>query len=164
QRVLAFAEAKQDGPAPGWPGQRMIFQRLRFESAEHAVAVLAEATEVAVELLIPVWKGAELGQMLDLIDVARAHAAAVGFLQRNQVVAVEQLADALQVTGTPRMRQQVLPAAGQVVVITLGADPNLNIEAEQAQAAVGRQPARGQALGVDACLAGTSQTRRTPAT
>src|SRR5690606_22548985 len=141
----------------------MIFQRLRFEPAEHAVAVLGEPAQVAVELLIPVGEGAELGQMLDLIDVAGAHAAAIGFLQGDQIVTVEQLADALEVAGAPRMRQQMLPATGQVVMVTLGADAHLDVEAEQTQAAIGRQSARRQAMRVDLRLARACQARRTPA-
>ncbi|MNL35816.1 hypothetical protein D3C87_1578660 [compost metagenome] len=70
QRFRAFAEPYQNGSATLWPRQRMIFNRPRAQSAEHAVAVLGQATEIAIELLIPVGKGTEMGQVFDLIDVA----------------------------------------------------------------------------------------------
>ena len=73
----------------------MVFQPLRFQSTQHAVAVLSEASQVAVELLVPVRKSAELRQMLDLIDIARSHTAAVRFLQRHEIVVGEQVADSL---------------------------------------------------------------------
>lgn len=112
---------------------------LWLEAAEHAVAVLGETPEVAVELLVPVRKCPELGQMFDLIDVTRAQAAAIGFLQGHQIEVTEQFADPLQVAGPPIVRQQVLPTAGQVVPIALGADTDLDIEAEQAQSPIRRQ-------------------------
>jgi len=95
--------------------------------------VLGEAPEIAIELLVPEGKGALLGQVLDLIDITRAQAAAIDLLQRHQIEIGEQITDALKIAGTPGMRQQMLPAARQVVVVTLGIDADLNIETEQAQ-------------------------------
>ncbi|MNH26108.1 hypothetical protein D3C79_861390 [compost metagenome] len=69
QRVLAFAEAHQDRTAAGGTGQRMIFQHMRLEAAEHPIAVLGEMPKVAVELLVPVREAPQLGQVLHLIDV-----------------------------------------------------------------------------------------------
>ncbi|MNW66049.1 hypothetical protein D3C74_444860 [compost metagenome] len=96
-RFRAFAEPYQNGSATLWPRQRMIFNRPRAQSAEHAVAVLGQATEIAIELLIPVREGAELGKVFDLIDVARTQAAAIGFLQGDQIEVAEQVADLLQI-------------------------------------------------------------------
>ncbi|MNT11806.1 hypothetical protein D3C72_1467060 [compost metagenome] len=70
QRFRAFAEPYQNGSATLWSRQRMILNCPRTQSAEHAIAVLGQATEITIELLIPVGKGAELGQVFDLIDVA----------------------------------------------------------------------------------------------
>jgi len=109
----------------------VIFQALWFEPAEDAVAVLGETPEIAIELLIPVGKGAQMGEVLDLIDVTGAQAATVGFLQGDQIIVTQYFADALQVAGATGMRQQMLPAARQVVVVALGADANLDVEAKQ---------------------------------
>ena len=62
----------------------MVLQALGLQAAKHPVAVLGEASEVAIELLIPV-KRTQVGQMLDLIDIAGPQAAAVGLLQRYQL-------------------------------------------------------------------------------
>ena len=131
------------------PRQRMIFNRPRAQAAEHAIAVLAEATEIAIELLIPVGEGTELRQVFNLIDVAGSQAAAVGFLQGDQIEVAQQIADLLQIVSTPGVRQQVLPAPGQVVPIALGTDTDLNVEAEQAQTAVCGQARRFQVMFVD---------------
>ncbi|MNN70073.1 hypothetical protein D3C81_1859030 [compost metagenome] len=69
QRVLSFTEAHQDRTATRGTGQRMIFQQMRLEAAEHAIAVLGEMPKVAVELLVPVREAPQLGQVLHLIDV-----------------------------------------------------------------------------------------------
>lgn len=98
--------------------------------------MLGDTPEVAVELLVPVGERPQLGQVLDLIDVAGTQAAAVGFLEGDEVVVGEQFADPLQVGRPPRVGQQVLPTAGQVVAVALGADTDLDVEAEKAQAAV----------------------------
>ena len=132
QRVPAFAEAHEDRAATGRAGQRVVFQGSGLQAAEQAVAVLGNAPEVAIELLVPVGEGTELGQVLDLVDVAGADAATIGFLQGHHVIVVEQFADALQVAGTPGGRQQVLPAAGQVVTVPFGTDAHLDVETEQA--------------------------------
>ena len=59
--------------------------------------MLSESAEVAIELLIPVGESAELGQVFDLIDVARTQAAAIGFLQGDQIEVAQQVADLLQI-------------------------------------------------------------------
>src|SRR5690606_12898917 len=79
-------------------------------------------------------------------------AATVHLLQRHQVVVGQQLADALQVHAAPRVGQQVLPAAGEVVVVALGGDAHLDIEAEQTQPAVDGQSGGPAATRVDARL------------
>ena len=112
---------------------------------------------------IPVGKGAQLGQVLDLIDVARAQAAAIDFLQRHQIEIGQQITNALQVAGTPGMWQQVLPAARQVVVITLGIDADLNVEAEQTQEAVGWPVDLRRALWVDLWVTQANGTGLSPA-
>src|SRR5690606_7454022 len=113
-------------------------------------------------LLVPVGEVTQLGQALDLVDVAGAQAAAAHLLQGDQVVVAEHGTDALQVAGPARVRQQVLPAAGQVVVVALGADADLDGEAEQAQAPVAAT-ACIRAEGVDLRLAQTCGTPGTPA-
>ncbi|MNP51575.1 hypothetical protein D3C76_1459080 [compost metagenome] len=70
QRFRAFAEAHQNRSATLWPRQRVIFNRPWAQPAEHTITVLTQTTEITVELLIPVGKGAELGQVFNLIDVA----------------------------------------------------------------------------------------------
>ncbi|MNC74359.1 hypothetical protein D3C75_1256970 [compost metagenome] len=70
QRVFTFAEAHQDGTATGRAGQGVVFKLLGFEAAEHTVAVLGESAKVAIELLVPVGEGTQLGQVFDLVDVA----------------------------------------------------------------------------------------------
>ena len=81
QRVGTFAKAQQDRPATARARQWMIFQHPRMQARQHTIAVLGEMAEVAIELLIPIGKRAQLGQVFHLVDVARANAAAVGFLQ-----------------------------------------------------------------------------------
>ncbi|MNI20783.1 hypothetical protein D3C73_742790 [compost metagenome] len=44
QCFRAFAEPYQNGSAPLWARQRMIFNGPRAQSAEHAIAVLGQAT------------------------------------------------------------------------------------------------------------------------
>ena len=109
----------------------MILNHGRAQSAEQAIAVLGQTPEIAIELLIPVGKFALLGKILDLIDVARTMATTVGLLQGDQVEVAEQVANALQVTGPAFVRQYMLPAAGQVMPVTLGAVTHLDIETEQ---------------------------------
>src|SRR5690606_9200291 len=129
---LALAETQQDGATAGRTRQRMILEPLWLQTAEQAVAVLGKMPKVAIELLIPIGKVAQLGEALDLIDITGAQTAAVDFLQRHQIVIAQQFANALQVIGTPCMGQQMLPTTGQVMVITLRADPDLDIETQQA--------------------------------
>src|SRR5690606_19983434 len=138
QGIFALAELEQNCATPRLARQRMILKPWRLQAAEYAGAVLGEAAKGAVELLIPVAKGTQLGQMLYLIDITRTQAAPIGFLQGHQIVIAEQLTDTLQIVGTPSMGQKMLPAAGQVVVVTLGADPHLDVETEQPQPAIAR--------------------------
>ncbi|MNF93680.1 hypothetical protein D3C84_763640 [compost metagenome] len=163
QRLRPFAETQQDRPAPWRAGQWMVLQALRLQAAEHAVAVLGQAAEVAVELLVPEGKGGEFGQVLDLVDEAGAQAAAVHFLQRDQVIIAKQGGNLLQIAGAPAVRQQMLPAAGQVVAVALGADADLDIEAEQAQQAISRQAGGFRAASVDLRQVQTDRTPGTPA-
>lgn len=79
----------------------MVFNRRRFQTTEHAIAVLSESAEVAIELLIPVGEGAELGQMFHLIDVARTEAAAIGLLQGDQIEVAQQVADLCRLPERP---------------------------------------------------------------
>src|SRR5471032_817911 len=138
QRISAFAKTNQNGAAASRPGQWMVFYRPWAQAAEHAVAVLAKMPEVAIELLIPVRERPELGKVFDLIDVARSQAAAIGFLECDQIEVAQQVADLLQVTGTAVVRQQVLPATCQVMPIALGTDTDLNVETEQPQPTICR--------------------------
>jgi len=69
----------------------------------------------------------------------------------------------LQIAGTPGVRQQVLPATGQVMAITFGADTDLDIETEQTQATVGRQAGRCQMVFVDLRIMQANDAFRTPA-
>jgi len=128
--LRAFAETYQNCPATLGPRQRMIFNRPGAQAAEHAITVLAEATEIAIELLVPVGEGPELGQVFDLVDVARPDAATIGFLQGDQIEVTQQVADLLQIGGAPGVGQQMLPPPGQVVPITLGTDAHLDIKTE----------------------------------
>ena len=70
QRILTLAKTHQDRTSTGRAGQRVIFEALWLEAAEHAIAVLGKTPEVAVELLVPIREGTQLGQMLHLVDVA----------------------------------------------------------------------------------------------
>ncbi|MNI61739.1 hypothetical protein D3C73_1170250 [compost metagenome] len=119
--------------------------------------------KVAVELLVPVREAPQLGQVLHLIDVTRTKAAAIYFLQGHQVEIIEQVADFLQIAGAPGVRQQMLPAAGQVMPIALGTDADLDIEAEQTQAAVRGQARRFQVMIVDPRIMQANDTFSSPA-
>jgi len=44
----------------------VILQALWFEPAKDAVAVLGETPEIAIELLIPVGKGTQMGEVLGI--------------------------------------------------------------------------------------------------
>ena len=131
QCVRAFAKTYQNRTATRRPGQGMILNHGRAQSAEQAIAVLGQTPEIAIELLIPVGEFALLGKILDLIDVAGTMTTTISFLQGNQVEVAEQVANALQVTGPAFVRQYMLPAAGQVMPVTLGAVTHLDIETEQ---------------------------------
>ncbi len=87
--------------------------------------------------------------MLDLVDVARAHAATIDFLQGHQIEVADQRTDLLQVAGPTGVRQQVLPTAGQVMAVALGTDTNLDIETEQAQTTIFREAGCLQVMLVD---------------
>ena len=71
--------------------------------------------------------------MFHLVDEAGANAAAVDFLQRDDVELVQQLGNLAQRLLPSGVRQQMLPATGEVVMITLGVDTDLNVEAQQLQ-------------------------------
>ena len=127
----------------------MIFNRRRTQPAEHAIAVLGQATQIAIELLIPVREFALLGQVLDLIDVAGSKAATISFLQSDQIEVAQQVAYLVQVTGPPFVWQYMLPAAGQVMTVALGTVTDLDIKTEQSQTPIIRQPAGSQMILVD---------------
>lgn len=101
--------------------------------------------------------------MLHLVDVAGADAATVSFLQGDQVEIIQQVANLLQVAGTPSVGQQVLPATGEVVPVLLGTDAHLDVEAQQAQAAVCRQACGFQVMFVDLRIMQANDTFGTPA-
>ncbi|RMQ30608.1 hypothetical protein ALQ06_05813 [Pseudomonas syringae pv. berberidis] len=136
-----------------------MFDLGRTQAAQYTVAVLGKASEVAIELLIPERETAQLGEMLDLIDEAGAHASAIDFLQGDQIEIVDQVADLLQVASPADVRQQVLPAARQVMPVALGADTDLDIETEQPQPAVFRQAALRQMMFVDLRIMQANDTR-----
>ena len=79
----------------------MVFQQVGCVAAKKPVGVLGKATEVAVELLVPVGEGPFAGQMLDLIDEAGTQAAAVDFLQGHKIKLVEQLRHTSQLLLAP---------------------------------------------------------------
>lgn len=101
--------------------------------------------------------------MFHLIDVAGSQAAAIGFLQGDQIEVAQQIADLLQIVSTPAVRQQVLPAPGHVVPIPLGTDADLDIETEQAQTAVCGQARRFQVMFVDLRIMQANDAFSTPA-
>ena len=101
--------------------------------------------------------------MLNLIDEARAQTAAIHFLQGHQIIITEQVADLLQVVGPPAVRQQMLPAAGQVMAVAFGTDANLDIETEQAQHAIAGKIRGIRATTIDLRLMQTDRTPGTPA-
>ncbi|MDT4856088.1 hypothetical protein FQZ97_904640 [compost metagenome] len=162
--VLAFADAQQHRAAAAGARQRVILQQAGTQPAEHAIAVLGQMAKIAIELLVPVGEGAEVGQVFDLVDIAGTQAAAIGFLQGDQVVVGEQIADALQVAGAPVVGQQVLPATCQVVMVTLGIDTDLDIEAEQTQASAAGPVVGRSALRVDLWITQASLASARPAT
>ena len=81
QGLGALAEARMDG-APAGQGSRqaVLLDAAGCQPGEQAIAVLGKSTEVAVELLIVVGEAALHGQVLELIDLVRAKAAAVHLL------------------------------------------------------------------------------------
>src|SRR5690554_8158819 len=111
----------------------MILQQLGLVAAEETVGVLGKAPQVAVELLIPVGELALPGQVLDLVDEAGAQAAAIHFLPRPHIELADQVGDLRQGLLAPGVGQQMLPATGEGVMVTLGADTDLEIYAQQPQ-------------------------------
>jgi len=74
---------------------------------------------------------------LDLIDKPAAQAASVYLLQSDQIILAQYLGNFVQRTVALPMRQQMLPAARDIMMICLRIDPNLNVETEQFQAVSG---------------------------
>ena len=85
----------------------MVFQQAGAIAAEHTITVLGEMPHVAIELLIPVREGSQVRQVLDLVEVTRAQAASINFLQGHQIKIAKQIANALQIAIAAGMRQQV---------------------------------------------------------
>lgn len=115
--------------------------------------MLGQAAKIAVELLVPVRESTEVREMFDLIDIARTQATAIDLLQGYQIEITEQIANPLQIAAAPGMRQKMLPAARQVVVITLGTDTDLDVETEQPQTAILRPFIRWRATWIDLWIA-----------
>ena len=55
--------------------------------------MLGDRSEVAIQLRVPVREVAPVGEVFDLIDEAASQAAGVDFLQRDDVVVRNQVAD-----------------------------------------------------------------------
>ncbi len=91
--------------------------------------MLRKGTQVTIELLIPIGEFAQLSELLHLIDIVRAQAATIGFLDGDQVKIIEHKADALQILKAFLVWQYVFPAAGNIMPISAGTDANLNIKA-----------------------------------
>src|SRR5690554_4848770 len=115
----------------------MVFHQAGLDSTQYTVAVLCQFAQIAVALLIPVRELPGSGQIFDLIDEAAAQTAAVYLLQGHQVILTQHLCDFVQGAVALAVRQQVLPAAGNVMVIGLSVDADLNVETEQPETGTG---------------------------
>jgi hypothetical protein len=74
-----------------------------------------------------------LGQVFNLVGETTAPAATIRFLQSYDIKGLENLSDAVEVLITGFVWPQVLPAFGEIVVVSAGLNTNLDIEAEQAE-------------------------------
>lgn len=117
--------------------QAMLGHIQRAEATEQAIAVLGHRAKIAVQLLVPIGNPTGFRQILDLVDVATAQAAAVAFLQGHHIVTAQQRGNAIEIFNASPVGQNMLPAAGDVVVIGSGIDAHLNIEGQQADVTMG---------------------------
>ena|SRR5690554_2208280 len=97
QRIGPFAIVGMDGAASRQGArQTMLFDPGGGKPRQQSVAVLSNATQIAVELLKMVRKAGPGGQILDLIDVVRAEAATVDLLEADDVKMAQHVADHIQ--------------------------------------------------------------------
>lgn len=132
QGVLPFAKAGQYGAAARQNTRELvIFEVVGGKPAEQTIGVLSKTPQVAIQLLIPEGELTFAGQVFDLIDVTRPNTAAVDFLQGDQIKVAQYPADLPEHIVSACSRQQVLPATREVVMIFLGIDAYLNVEAQE---------------------------------
>ena len=138
QGTLLRPEARHQRAAPRYqPGELIFDHFIGPNTAQQTIAVLRESAHVAVDLIVVEGEFTAVRQVLGLVDEIAAQAARVGLLQSHQIIAVDDVRDAIQIGQTPAVRQQMLPAVRQVMMIARRTDAGLDVIAEQAQPPVG---------------------------
>ena len=97
--------------------------------------MLGQMTDATVGLVVPMGIFGAHGQVFGLVDETGTQATGIHLLETDDVVAAHQLGDAVQVFEQLRVRQQVFPTVGEVVMRTMGGDGHLDVVAEQTEIA-----------------------------
>ena len=90
--------------------------------------MLGEAPEPAIALDVPVRQVGTTSKEGHLVEEAATQTAGIYLLQANQIVVRKHGTDALEVEWSTRIMHHLPPAAGDVLMITLGRNAGLDVE------------------------------------
>jgi len=96
--------------------------------------MLRKAPEVAVYLMVPVFKARKLCDALDLVLTTTAPTASIRFLQCDKIKRGNQIRYIFKGLLARRERHQVLPATQEVMMKAAGADSYLYVKGEESDA------------------------------
>ena len=111
--------------------------------AEEPVAVLPEVADIAIDLLVPVAKICLVRQVGCLVDERRTQAAGIDLLQAHDIIVADQAGDAIEILFLDRMRQEMLPALGNVIPVLRRFHAGLDVVTQQPETLPGREPVDG---------------------
>ncbi len=114
-------------------GQAVFFDFIGNVAPKYAVAGMGDDADLAVGLMGPPRKVGLFGQVLDLVDEAGTKAAAVDFLQADDVEIRCQRRDRFEVRYPLIVGQHLAPTAGNVFAVAGSGGPGLDVEAHQLQ-------------------------------
>ncbi len=164
QRIVAVPKPGTQCTPAGDHARQPVFDDLGgAHPAQQPDTVLRQWAEIPVGLVMPARKPGLFRQVFRLVDEPAPQAAAIDFLETDDIVAADHPPDGIEVAHTLGMRKHVFPAVRHIVAIAGGGDAGLDVVAQQPYSAhagrVRRFCAVGRRFGrhrTDPCRGGSS--------
>jgi hypothetical protein len=115
---------------------------VRLYPAQQTVTVQSDGAEATVDLVVPVGEAGVFGQVLGLYDTVAAQAAAVHFLQADNIKGFNNVGNAVEIWQAFSAGPYMTPTTRKVIPIRFCADSGLDVETGQPEMPPGNDTAR----------------------